>query len=425
MMKFDEYKPRIIDDTMRLYLDTFGAVLIEGPKWCGKTWTGKYHSSSEFLVADPKDNFNNKKLAMMLPELALEGASPHLIDEWQEIPSLWDAVRSHVDANPGKGQFILTGSTLVDKHSYIHSGTGRIAHLKMRTMSLYESGHSDGKISLQDICNNQAKNIFTGEVDLRNLVRLVIAGGWPSNDAMSLKQSELVAKEYVKSLLSEDIFKIDGIKRDVHKIELLLRSLARNESTTATNTLLKRDIKSIDYDDINLDTVTDYLNLFNRLYFIENISPYALKFRSSMRVKQSEKRHFVDPSLPCAILHLSEEKLLNDLEFFGFLFESMVLRDLLTYVDSFGAKLYHYQDYGNNEMDAVIELENGDWCGIEIKLGANQIDEAASNLIKINSSIIKEHGKAAKSLCVICGLSNAAYRRDDGVYVVPITSLKP
>ena len=424
-MKFDEYKPRIIDNTMRLYLDTFGAVLIEGPKWCGKTWTGKYHSSSEFLVADPKDNFNNKKLAMMLPELALEGASPHLIDEWQEIPSLWDAVRSHVDANPGKGQFILTGSTLVDKHSYIHSGTGRIAHLKMRTMSLYESGHSDGKVSLQDICNNKAKNILTGEVDLRNLVRLVISGGWPSNDDMSLKQSELIAKEYVKSLLSEDIFKIDGIKRDTHKIELLLRSLARNESTTATNKILRNDIKEIDFDDVNVDTVADYLNLLNCLYIAENIPPYASRLRSSMRVKQSEKRHFVDPSLPCAILHLSEEKLLSDLEFFGFLFESMVLRDLLTYVDSFGAKLFHYQDYGNNEIDAVIEMEDGSWCGVEIKLGANQIDEAASNLIQINSSIIKDNGKPARALCVICGLSNAAYRRDDGVYVVPITSLKP
>jgi len=361
----------------------------------------------------------------MLPELALEGNKPHLIDEWQEIPSLWDAVRNYVDAKPGKGQFILTGSTLADKHSYIHSGTGRIAHLKMRTMSLYESGHSDGKVSLQDICENKAKNILTGEVNLKDLVRLVLSGGWPSNENISLKQSELIAKEYVKSLLSEDIYKIDGIKRDTHKIELLLRSLARNESTTATNKLLRNDIKETDFDDINADTVVDYLNLFNSLYITESIPPYASRLRSSMRVKQSEKRHFVDPSLPCAILHLSEEKLLSNLEFFGFLFESMVLRDLLTYVDSFGAKLYHYQDYGNNEMDAVIELENGDWCGIEIKLGANQIDEVASNLIKINSSIIKEHGKSAKALCVICGLSNAAYHRDDGVYVVPITSLKP
>lgn len=423
-MNMNDYKNRIIDKSLDIYLDTFGAVLIEGPKWCGKTWTSKYHSNSEFLLADPKGNFNNKQLAMMNPELALSGEKPRLIDEWQEVPSIWDAVRGKVDEAGEKGQFILTGSRTVNKDKYIHSGTGRIARLRMRPMSLYESGLSDGKISLRDICYNEATDCFTKDVSLDAIINYVLVSGWPQSMNMTEKQGILLSKEYIKSVLSEDIYKVDNIKRDAHKVELLLRSLARNESATVTNKTLKNDIKDKDFDDINIDTITDYLNLFNKLYLIENIPPFANKLRSSLRVKQSEKRHFVDPSLVCALLNLTKEKLLNDLEFLGFLFESLVLRDLLTYVSSFNAKLYHYQDYENNEMDAIIELEEGSWCGFAIKLGAHQIEEAANNLIKINESIQKQGGASAKSLCVICGLTNAAYKRPDGVYVVPITSLK-
>ena len=423
-MKLDNYKNRIVDNILDVYLDTFGAVLIEGPKWCGKTWTSKYHSNSEFLLADPKGNFNNKKLAMLNPELVLNGDKPRLIDEWQEVPSMWDAVRGKVDENIEKGQFILTGSATVNKDKYIHSGTGRIARLRMRPMSLYESGYSDGKVSLKDICENVAKDFFTGEVSLDRIINYVLVGGWPGSIGMSEKQGMLLSKEYIKTVLTEDIYKTDDIKRDSHKVELLLRSLARNESTTVTNKTLKNDVKEKDLDDINIDTITDYLNLFNKLYLIENIPPFANKIRSSLRVKQSEKRHFVDQSLACALLNLTKDKLLNDLEYLGFLFESLVDRDLLTYVSSFDAKLYHYQDYEGNEIDSIIEMEDGSWCGIEIKLGANQIEEAANNLKRINNLIIKQGGNSAKSLCVICGLTNAAYKRNDGVYVVPITSLK-
>ncbi len=423
-MKIDYYKDRIIDKKIELYLKTFGAIYIEGPKWCGKTWTSRYHANSEFLIADPKGNFNNKKIAELDPSLALEGDFPRLIDEWQEVPSLWDAVRGKIDSSLLKGQFILTGSTTINKEKYIHSGTGRIARLKMRPMSLYESQQSDGKISLKDICYNKSKDIFTGEVELNKIIDLILIGGWPAIENMSLEQSMLVAKEYVKSIINEDIYKIDNIKRDKNKIELLLKSLARNEATTATNKTLKNDIKEIDFDDISIDTITDYLNLFNKLYIIENIPPFHCNIRSTLRLKQSQKHHFVDPSLPCALLNLTKEKLINNLELLGFLFESLVERDLYIYSESFNAKLYHYQDYKNNEIDAIIELEDGEWCGFEIKLGANQIDDAAANLININNLIIKEGGKPAQSLCVICGLSNAAYKRKDGVYVVPITSLK-
>ena len=423
-MKLENYKSRIIDNILDLYISTFGAILIEGPKWCGKTWTSKYHSNSEFLLADPNGNFNNKHLAMLNPELALIGKKPRLIDEWQEVPSIWDAVRGKVDENIEKGQFILTGSATVNKDKYVHSGTGRIARLRMRPMSLYESGKSDGKISLKDICENVAADCFTGEVSLDKIINYILVGGWPASVDVNEKQGMLISKEYIKSILTEDIYRTDEIKRDSHKVELLLRSLARNESTTVTNKTLKNDVKEKDFDDISIDTITDYLNLFNRLYLTENIPPYAIKIRSSLRVKQSEKRHFTDQSLACALLNLTKDKLLSDLEYLGFLFESLVERDLLTYVSTFGAKLYHYQDYDDNEIDAIIEMDDGSWCGIEIKLGANQIEEAASNLKRINNLIIKKGGNSAKSLCVICGLTNAAYKREDGVYVVPITSLK-
>lgn len=423
-MKIEYYKPRIIDEKLDLYLSTFGAVLIEGPKWCGKTWTGRHSANSEFLLSDPEGNFNNKRLAQMMPDLALDGACPRLIDEWQETPQIWDAVRGRVDSSGKKGAYILTGSATVDKNAYIHSGTGRIAHLRMRPMSSFESGFSDGKVSLLDICHGKAPNILVDEARLEPLIEAILIGGWPSSLGLDLKRGMLVAREYVKSVLSEDIYKIDGVKRDAHKIELLLRSLSRNEATTSTNKVLKNDIKDIDCEDVNIDSVTEYLNVLNRLYLLENIPPFSNKLRSSMRVKQSEKRHFVDPSLPCAILGLSKEKLLGDLELLGFLFESLVERDLLTYCDSFNGKLYHYQDYENNEIDAIIELEDGSWSGFEIKLGANKIDEAASNLIRINDRIIKKGGKGAASLCVIVGLSNACYKRKDGVYVVSIASLK-
>ena len=424
-MELKEYKARVIDKKIDTYLKIFGAVLIEGPKWCGKTRTSRFHSQSQFFLANPKGNFNNKRIAEMDPDLVLDGSTPRLIDEWQEAPAIWDAVRGRVDRSMEKGQFLLTGSATVNKERYIHTGTGRIARLRRRPMSLFEYGVSDGKVSLKNICENHTNDLLTGDINLRRIIDLVLIGGWPATRNRTVDEGVLVSREYRKSVLNEDIYKTDNIKRDKHKFELLLRSLARNEATTATNRVLKNDIKEKDLDDINTDTISDYLDLVRRLYLTEDIPPFANSIRSSLRVKQSEKHHFVDPSIPCALLNLTEDKLMNDLELLGFLFESLVERDLLTYSENRNAKLYHYQDYKNQERDAVIEREDGSWCGIEIKLGANQIDNAAQNLVKINDSICKAGGIPAKSLCVICGLTNAAYMRKDGVYVAPITSLKP
>ena len=308
----------------------------------------------------------------------------------------------------------------------MHSGAGRIARLNMRPMSLFETGDSSGKISLKELCDGNIHACMTGEVNLKDLIGYVIRGGWPANQDIPLQQAALLPKEYIKAVLADDIYRIDEVKRDRHKMELLLRSLARNESTTVTNKRLVEDIKEKDDQDIVAETVASYLNVLTRLFLIDNQKPFESRLRSSVRVKQAEKRHLADPSLAAALLGATPEKLLNDLNTLGFLFEALCERDLKIYAESFGAELFHYQDYNNREIDAVISLPSGEWCGFEIKLGANQIDAASQNLLKIQNEILAEKdGKPAKVLCVLCGLANAAYQRPDGVYVVPLTALKP
>lgn len=423
-MERKDYRPRLIDNIIDSYLDAFGAVCVEGPKWCGKTWTSSYHCKSEIMLGNPDGNFQNRQLAQMSPSLVLEGETPRLIDEWQEVPQLWDAVRYKVDQNGNKGQFILTGSATPNHKGILHSGAGRIAKLRMRPMSLFESGNSSGDISLKDICEGRIEPKISGEVDLRKLIDFIIRGGWPANQETTLKQAAYLPIQYIRAVLDDDVYRIDNVKRDKHKMELLLRSLARNEATTVTNKKLKNDIKEIDDEDIDVETVAAYLDVFQRLFLTDNQKPFEAKLRSSIRIKQAEKRHLSDPSLAAALLNATPEMLLNDLNTLGFLFEALCERDLKIYAESFDAELYHYQDYNNNEMDAVIAMPDGKWCGFEIKLGANQIDMAAENLIKIKNEIQANGGIAPDSLCVICGLSNAAYQRPDGVFVVPITALR-
>lgn len=423
-MNKDQYKNRIIDNTVDIYLKTFGAVCIEGPKWCGKTWTSAYHSKSEVYLSDPSNNFQNRSLAKLSPSLVLEGDAPRLIDEWQEVPELWDAVRFEVDKDNQKGKFILTGSSTPNQKGVMHSGAGRIARLRMRPMSLYEAGKSSGKVSLEELCSGKMTPVNTGEVDIRDLIDYIIRGGWPNNQEVSIDKAALLPKQYIEAILSDDITRLDGIRRDKHKMELLLRSLARNESTTASNRKLRGDIKDVDEEEIDIDTISVYLDVLNRLFLIDNQPPYSPALRSSVRVKQSEKKHLADPSLSCALLKATPEMLMKDLNTLGFLFEALCERDLRIYASSFEAEVFHYQDYNDNEMDAVISLPDGEWCGIEIKLGANQIDDAAKNLIRIKNDVINDGKKGPKMLCVICGMSSAAYQREDGVFVVPITALK-
>lgn len=420
-----EYLPRLIDQQVETYLQTFGAVCIEGPKWCGKTWTSAHHSKSAIYIGDPAGNFQNRQLAELSPELVLEGDTPRLIDKWQEVPPLWDAVRYKVDQTSVRGQFILTGSATPNHKGILHSGAGRIGRLRMRPMTLYENGVSSGQVSLEALCQGKLSPVMTGEVSLETLVDAIVRGGWPGSLGLSLAQAALLPLEYLHAIINDDVYRIDGIKRDTAKMRLLLRSLARNESTTATNRTLVRDIKAVDDADIDANTVASYLDIFRRLFLIDDQPPFAANIRSSVRLKQAEKRHLCDPSLACALLGATPASLIGDLETLGFLFEALCERDLRIYAESFGGQMYHYQDYKGQEVDAVIERPDGQWCAIEIKLGAGQIDAAAANLLKLRAQIADEpQGKPPVVCAVVCGMANAAYKRPDGVFVVPLTALK-
>lgn len=425
-MEIKNYRKRLVDEKIEKYLKLFGAVCIEGPKYSGKTWAGRKHSKSEVLLKKTTGELTNEaELAKIEPAIILSGEKPRLLDEWQEANNLWDEVRYDVDKTGEKGQYILTGSSTPKRLGISHSGAGRFGKIYLRTMSLYESGDSSGLVSLKDIFENKKISIATNEVSLKTLAKLIIRGGWPANLSLSSEESNISVNEYINIIIDDDLQRLDGIKRDKHKIRLLLKSLARNESTTATNVTLKNDIKEKDSEDIDVETVASYLDALNKLYLIDNDEPYASNIRSSVRVKQAEKRHLADPSIAAAILNLTEEKLIGDLETFGFLFESLVERDLKIYADAIGAKCYHYQDYNNKEIDSIIELNDGEYCAFEIKLGVNQIEAAAKNLLEIKNQIKENNGKEPKTLCIICGMTNAAYKRPDGVYVVPITALKP
>ena len=422
-MEIQNYKKRIVDEKIDYYLTLFGATIIDGPKYSGKTWAARKHAKSETLLYKNTGDYSNiVELAKISPEIILEGEKPKLIGEWQEATNLWDEIRYEIDKTGLKGQYILPVFLTPKNDGISRSKALRFGKIHLRTMSLYESGDSSGGVSLKDICDGKSISKATVDVSIRKLAYLIIRGGFPANIDYSSCDASKMVKEYIDRIIEDDVSRIDGVKRDKHKISLLLRSLARNESTTVTNMTLKNDIKDNDYDDI--DTIASYLAVLEKLYLLDNDKPFSNKIRSSARIKQAEKRHFADPSIACALLNLTEDKLINDLETFGFLFEAMVERDLKVYADSFDANCFHYQDYLNREIDAVIEFESGDWCAFEIKLGTNAIDKAADNLIKIRDSIKESGGRAPTVLCVVCGLSSAAYQRPDDVYVVPITALR-
>ena len=421
----DKYIPRIIDKDIERYLRVFGAVCVEGPRWCGKSWTSSFHAKSEFPVGDPAGNFSNRTLAEIEPYSVLEGETPRLIDEWQEVPALWDATRSFVDRKPQKGQIILTGSSTPNKKGILHSGTGRIKSIRMNTMSLFESGDSDGKISLSDLYSGVFEPGICKDTTLDTLAYLIVRGGWPGNIGVSEQLCADLAVGYMEDVVKTDMKKLDPeIDYNEHKTKLVLKSLARNESTTVTNNKILDDIMDNDSSSISKNTLTKYLNAFSRLFLLNNQEPFSPNIRSSLRVKQMEKRHFSDPAMACAMLGLTPKKLKNDLKLFEFMFEGLVERDLFVYSQAMNGRLYHYQDYNGNEIDAVIEFEDGNWCAIEIKLGLNMAEDGAKKLTKVCKSIENSGGKAPIFKCIIYGAGNLAYRNEEGVYIVPVTSLK-
>lgn len=419
------YIPRLIDKSIDENLKIFGAISIEGPKWCGKTWTALNHSNSVVYLNNTIDNFKDKNLAEMDVNLILDKDKPELIDEWQEVPAVWDAVRFKCDFDGEKGKYILTGSSVPVSDKIRHSGAGRICKMKMYTMSLFESGDSSGDVSLMDLFNGKIKNKLVDKVTLQKIAELIVRGGWPAAIDMLIEGAMKITKSYIETVLDKDIIEIDGVHRNKQRMEMLLRSLARNESTVSTNKVLMKDVDdNVTEEDLNIsrNTITDYLDVLERLHLIENQNSFTYKIRSRSNVGKNVKRHFVDPSLGCAILNITPEKLMNDLETMGLYFEALCERDLKIYAECIGAKLYHYRENDTGvEVDAIIELSDGEYGAIEIKLGSNKIDEAVEGLNRFyNLAEVKP-----KFMCVICGLYDAALKRPDGIYVFPITALKP
>lgn len=419
------YKKRLIDNKINEYLQLFGAICVEGPKWCGKTSSCLNASKSVYFVGDPKNNFSNRKMAQLDPNIILNGDRPRLVDEWQEVPEIWDAVRFEVDKKGEEGMFLLTGSSTPKRKGILHSGAGRIAKLKMRTMSLYEMGISTGEVSLKELCDGKIETkISKNDITLEKIIDCIIMGGWPSNVWKLDNPNINIGKEYVKSIFDDKIYRFDGKNRNADKFLLLLRSLARNECTEVSESKIIADIRGVDKKNIEQETISSYIDILNRLFLIENVRPFDVNIRSTARIKQLEKKRFVDPSIACAILNVDKKYLLEDLNTLGYLFESMCIRDLFTYAEYNDYQLFHYQDYNENEVDVVLKMMGQDYVFIEIKLGSNQIEEASRKLIKIKNKIIDDGKVPPKEMIVIVGLGKEIYKREDGVFVVPINALK-
>ena len=417
------YKPRIVDQMLERKLHVFGAVSIEGPKWCGKTWTAENHAESEIKIAENRGPLTNRDYVLADVSRALVGDSPHLIDEWQEVPQIWDSVRSDLDSHPGHGRYILTGSSVPRREEYIHSGIGCIAKLKMRTMTLFETGDSDGSASLRELMLGKLEMSEKRDVELEQLVDFVVRGGWPAAMGVDPEDYGLIPREYIASAI-EDACRLDGKRRDREKMTMLIKSLSRNESTVVSNESVKNGMRSYDDESISNDTYYDYSDCLDRIHLLEDTPSFKANFRSNVRIGKKPKRHLTDVSLAVAALGLNHKKLMGDLNTFGFMFESLCEHDLQIYAECAGGSLYHYRDDSGREVDAIVESEDGSWGAFEIKLGAGQIDDAAEHLLRMRD-VFESRGNTPCVLCVISGLSNWAYRRPDGVFVVPITSLGP
>ena len=416
------YIPRIIDDTLKNKLEYMGAVVIEGPKWCGKSTTAKQFSNSILELQDPDKKIQYDNISDTKPSLFLEGDKPRLFDEWQMYPVIWDSIRTDIDHTGLKGQYILTGSAKPKKNNIMHTGTGRFAKLLMRPMSLYESGDSDGKVSLKDII--QGKEISAiSNLELEDIINVMIRGGWPETLNIDGNNKYEVAKDYVKSLINEDVESVDGVERDKIKMDAILKSISRNISTATNKSTIIDDVVNIFSKEISRPTVDDYLSTLEKLFVLEYVPATNLNLRSSIQLRTSSKIELVDPSIAVASLGLKKADLINDLNFTGFIFENLCYRDLKIYAESIGAELFYYRDNKDFEVDFILRTENGKWGAIEIKLGARQIDEAAENLKKFRTKVNIEKSGEPAFLLVLTGAS-LSYVRDDGVYVVSIGNLK-
>ncbi len=419
-----KYINRIVDDILRDRLESKGAVLIEGPKWCGKTTTAIQFAKSSIFIQDPARKNQYIKMAELDPALLLEGETPRLIDEWQLAPQIWDAVRFEVDKRDDFNQFILTGSsTPVEEGIISHSGTGRIARMTMRPMTLYESGDSTGSVSLRELFKGNDAIIVKSETNIRKLAFLICRGGWPKSIGYSEKIALRQAFDYYDAIVESDISEADGVKRNPQRVKLLLRSFSRFIASDAKNTNIKNDMISNDSDSLNEDTIFSYINALKRIFVVEDLPAWSPNLRSKTAIRTSDTRHFIDPSIAVASLGIGPDDLLNDLKTMGLLFESLCIRELRVFAESLDGTVYHYRDKGGLECDAIVHLRNGSYALVEVKLGGSEIEEAAKNLITLNNKIDTNRMKPPSFLMILTG-TEFGYVRDDGVYVVPVACLR-
>ena len=425
----DGYKQRIMDDLLARKLRAKGAVVIEGPKWCGKTTTAEQVAASMVMLAKENIRTSFANLIEIDPDSALKGDTPMLIDEWQTVPKLWDAVRYIVDHRRQFAQFILTGSATPDKEAEkerIHSGTGRFAWLKMRPMSLYESGESNGAISLGELFNAPEKILAKNSLTLQDIAFLICRGGWPLAVGLDEEDALEQAFDYYESVTKEDIVKVDGVKRSSERAQRLMRAYARHQGTQVSSDVLREDLINNDSSTLSEKTINSYLEALRKIFVIEDMEAWNPNLRSKTAIRTADTRYFVDPSVATAALKLGPADLMNDLNTMGFFFETLCVRDLRVFAESLKGQVYHYRDKKGLECDAVIHLRSGQYGLVEIKLGGQSlIEDGAKTLNMLESQIDTSRMKAPSFKMVLTATGDYAYRRpEDGVYVVPIGCLK-
>ena len=422
----NQYRKRIADEILKRKLEGKGAVLIEGPKWCGKTTTAEQIAESVLYMDDPQTKDQNITMASLNPKRLLAGAAPRLIDEWQLAPKLWDAIRFEVDHRHELGQFVLTGSAVpADTKEITHSGTGRFTWLTMRPMSLYESGDSTGEVSLRELVDTPEAIDGVSKIDMDRLAFLICRGGWPQaidlRDEIALDQ----ALDYYDAVVHSDINRADGVSKNPERVKRLMRSLARNQGQQVANTVIAGDIKANDGTSIEDETVASYINALKRIFVVEDMPAWNPNLRSKTAIRSADTRYYVDPSIAVAALGAGPSDLISDLKTMGFLLETLCVRDLRVFTDALSGEVYHYRDKNGLECDAVIHLRNGSFGLVEIKLGGELlIEEGAESLKALRDKIDPEKMKTPSFLMVLTGLGDYAYRREDGVYVVPIGCLR-
>ncbi len=420
------YKKRIADDMLRDKLEEKGAVVVEGPKWCGKTTTSLQIAKSVIRMDEPSKRDANIQMSQIDPTRLLEGDTPRLIDEWQIAPKIWDAARYEVDIRGEEGQFILTGSAVpIEADEIKHSGTGRFTWLKMRPMSLFESGESSGKVSLEKLFSTPETISGNNNMDIDRLSFLICRGGWPRAIDMKERPALAQAVDYYDAVVRSDINRADGISKNPERVKKLMRSYARNQGSQATNTLIRDDIATNDTGSINEDTVASYLNALKKIFVVEDMHAWNPNLRSKTAIRTSDTRYYVDPSIATAALGINPKDLVNDLNTMGLLFETLCVRDLRVYSEAIGGKVFHYRDKTGLECDSVIHLRNGRYGLVEIKLGGNKlIEEGVKNLTVLENKIDTTKMNKPSFLAILVGIGEYAYRREDGIYIIPIACLK-